>query len=115
MKKVNSSSATGCIDMHTEVVKRFQSQAVSVQEKGPSLGERDDGTLINMLGNGLRDYEKGRQRRFGYRIFGTFAFAPSHKANASVKLRESICQRFFVLLQTPSLYRKYFHELKSYL
>ena len=30
-----------------------------VQEKGSWLGEGDDGTFMNMLGNGLRAYEKG--------------------------------------------------------
>jgi hypothetical protein len=56
-----------------------------------------------------------RCRRFVCHKFGTFAFAPSHNANASAKSKEPNYQRFIVLLRTHSLYRKYFNEPKSYL
>lgn len=38
-----------------------------VQEKGSWLGEGDDGTFMNMLGNGLRAYEKGTYGGWGGR------------------------------------------------
>ena len=41
-----------------------------VQEKGSWLGEGDDGTFMNMLGNGLRAYEKGTYGGWGGRQVG---------------------------------------------
>ena len=38
-----------------------------VQEKGSWLGEGDDGTFMNMLGNGLRAFEKGSYGGWGGR------------------------------------------------